>query len=78
MYFINYENIDDFYFFVELTEMIINKKNRCVICTLEESKFNENNKNKESLNNMIKLIEKYGSKYFNNLLDSANYLNNYK
>ena len=58
--------------------MIINKKNRCVICNLEENKFNENNKNKESLNNMIKLIEKYGSKYFNNLLDSANYLNNYK
>ena len=78
MYFINYENIDDFYFFVELTEMIINKKNRCAICTLEENKFNENNKNEESLNNMIKLIEKYGSKYFNNLLDSSNYLNNYK
>ena len=78
MYFINYEGVGDFYFFVELTEMIINKKNRCVICTLEENKFNENNKNEESLNNMIKLIEKYGSKYFNNLLDSANYLNNYK
>ena len=75
MYIINHDITSDFYFYTEITESAINIKDKCVVCILDENLFNE--KERESLNRVIKLIEKYGAKCFNNLKDSANYLNNY-
>ena len=75
MYIINHDITSDFYFYTEITESAINIKDKCVVCILDENLFNE--KERESLNKVIKLIEKYGAKCFNNLKDSANYLNNY-
>ena len=79
IYIINKEIFFEFYFFAEITEMAFNHKDKCLLCILEgegeEEKFNE--KEKESLNKLVKLIEKYGTKCFNNLKDLANYLNNY-
>ena len=76
IYVITHNIISEFYYFSEITEDAINFKDKCVLCILEDNLFNE--KEKESLNKMVKLLEKYGAKCFNNLKNSADYLNNYK
>ena len=74
IYVINHEILNEFYLISEITECAINFKDKCIICILDENSFNE--KEKESLNKIIKLTKKYGTKFFNNLKDSSNYLNN--
>ena len=74
LYVINHEITTEFYFISEITEAAINYKDKCILLILDENSFNE--KEKESLNKIIKLIEKYGAKCFFNLKDSANYINN--
>ena len=77
IYIINKEIFSEIYFFAESTEIAINQKDKCLLCILEgegEEQFNE--REKESLNKLIKLTSKYGTKCFHNLKDLANYLNN--
>ena len=77
IYIINKEIFSEIYFFAEITEIAINQKDKCLLCILEgegEEQFNE--REKESLNKLIKLTSKYGTKCFHNLKDLANYLNN--
>ena len=76
LYVINNDIISEFNLISEITEEAINFRDKFVLCILEENLFSE--KEKESSIKTIKLIEKYGAKSFNNLKDSANYLNNYK
>lgn len=75
LYVITNDTISDFYYFSEITESAITFKDKCILCVLDENLLNV--KEKESLNKIIKLVEKYRAKCFNNLKDSANYLNNY-
>ena len=75
IYVITHDVISEFNLFSEITEDVINFKDKYVLCILEENLFNE--KEKESLNKTKKLLEKYGAKIINNLKDSADYLNNY-
>ena len=75
LYIINHEIINEFYLVSEITESAFNYKDKCILCILDENSFNK--KEKESLNKIIKLIEKYGTKCFFDLKDSSNYINNF-
>lgn len=75
IYVLTHGAFPDFFVFSEITEDAINYKDKYVLCILEQNLFNE--KEKESLNKMFKILEKYGIKCFDNLNDSANYVNNY-
>ena len=75
IYVLTHGAFPDIFVFSEITEDAINYKDKYVLCILEQNLFNE--KEKESLNKMFKILEKYGIKCFDNLNDSANYVNNY-
>ena len=60
----------------ELTEAAINMGERCIVCILD-SKNQFDKKKRKSLDAIIKLVKKYRAKYFDNLIDVANYLNSF-
>jgi calcineurin-like phosphoesterase family protein len=69
--------INGFFSIAEVAEAAINLRERCIFCILDlDSKFSE--QNKYSLKAVIDLVKKYDAKYFDNLYDIANYLNNFE
>lgn len=60
----------------EVTEAAINLGERCIFCVLDKNQFDVGMK--KSLDAVINLVKKYKAKYFDNLYDVAEYLNNYE
>ena len=69
--------IKGYFSIAEVTEAAINLGERCVFCILDfDTKFDFGQK--KSLEAVINLVKKYNAKYFDNLYDVAEYLNNYE
>ena len=71
------KEINGVFSIAEVTEAAINLGERCVFCVLGINNDFERHI-KKSLEAVINLVKKYNAKYFENLYDVANYLNNYE